>query len=82
MEIYQNNLGTISLTDHVQGLCMVKHGPIKDHYVSESVNTRHVTVEYMPSARNRAHSLTKALVGETFENHRNWLPVQDIVRLQ
>lgn len=80
--IYQDNLGAISWTEHVQGLRKVKHVGIKYHYVRESVDAKHVTVQYTPSADNRADSLTKGLIGETFENHRRWLSVRDKGSLQ
>lgn len=78
--IYQDNLGAISWTEHVQGLMKVKHVGIKYHYVREAVVRKDVEVAYAPSSVNRADSLTKGLVGETFENHRQWLSVkvQDI----
>lgn len=75
--IFQDNLGAISWTDHVQGLRKVKHVGIKYHYVREAVQHKHVCVKYTASSENRADSLTKGLIGEVFENHRKGLYVID-----
>lgn len=71
--IHQDNLGTITWTEQVQGLRKVKHIGIKYHYVRECVQGGHVEIKYCPSSENRADSLTKALTGKQFEQHREWL---------
>lgn len=73
--VYQDNLGTISWTTEVQGLRKVKHVGIRYSYVREAVDNQLVNVLYTPSIKNKADSLTKALVGPTYEEHRTMLSV-------
>ena len=71
--VYQDNLGAISWTSAFTGLRRVKHIALKFHHVKEAVANRLISVEYIPSTENKADSLTKALVGQTFLQHREWL---------
>lgn len=71
--IFQDNLGFILWTEEVQGLRKVKHVDIRYHYVRTEVENKIIAVEYTSSTSNRADSLTKALVGTTFNQHRPWL---------
>lgn len=71
--IYQDNLGAISWTTDVQGLRRVKHVGIKYHYVRGEVESNNVRVEYCESEKNKADSMTKALIGSTFKRHRTYL---------
>ena len=73
--VYQDNLGTISWTDSVQGLRKVKHVGVRYHYVRSKVEDCTVKVLYTPSLDNKADSLTKVLGPQTFENHRDYLGV-------
>ena len=73
--IKQDNLGSISWTEGVNGLRKVKHVGIKYHYVRDSVERKIVQVGYTPSAENRSDSLTKVMIGEEFIKHRSWLGV-------
>jgi len=74
-QILQDNLGAISWTQEVQGLRKVKHVGIRYNYVKEAVQTMQVEVKHIPSSENRADSLTKALVGSSFVQHREYLNV-------
>lgn len=49
--IFQDNLGTISWTEEVQGLRKAKHIGIKYHYVKESVQNGKIEVQYIPSEK-------------------------------
>lgn len=71
----QDNLGTISWTEDINGLRKVKHVGIKYHYDRESVDSKVVEVGYTPSSENRSDSLTKVLIGAEFEKHRSCLSV-------
>ena len=71
--IYQDNLGTIRWTDDVQGLRKVKHIGIRYNYVRDAVDGHHIALEYVPTDKNRADSLTKILLAASFEMHRTWL---------
>ena len=73
--IYQDNLGTISWTDNVQGLRKVKHIGVKYHYVRSKVDDKTVKVLYRSSAENKADSLTKILGGDQFKTHRDEIGV-------
>lgn len=75
--VNQDNLGTISWTEEVQGLRNVKHMGIKYHYVRELVSKKRIIVNYTPSKDNRADSLTKVLIGDSFLVHRSLLGVVD-----
>lgn len=74
-ELNQDNLGTISWTEEVQGMRRVKHIGVKYHYVRDVVNSGAVQVQPVASEDNRSDSLTKVLVGEEYKIHRNWLGV-------
>lgn len=76
--IYQDNLGAISWTTGVQGMRRVKHVGINFNVVRDMVDGNHISVQYEPSERNRADSLTKALIGDEFEKHRQYLGVRCI----
>lgn len=73
--VLQDNLGTISWTEEMQGLRKVKHIGVKYHYVRDTVDSETVQVSHTPSSENRADSLTKVLVGEDYKKHRVWLGV-------
>ena len=53
----------------------MKHIGIKYHSVREAVDAKILTVKFTESGKNRADSLTKGLIGEQFEQHRDWLGV-------
>lgn len=74
-EIQQENLGSISLTPHVQELRNVKRVKIKYHYVQYSVEKKRVSVNYTPSAQNLSDPFTKAFIGETFKRPRTAINV-------
>ena len=76
--VYQDNLGTISWTEEVQGLRNVNHIGIKYYYVREMVVNKAVTVIYTPSADNRADALTKVLSGQSFQVHKGHLGVYKV----
>ena len=54
----------------------MKHISIKYHTVPDAVLDRTVAVEYEESDKNRAEPFTKALIGEQFTIHRNWLRIK------
>ena len=62
--VMQDNLGTISWTEGVNGLRKVKHVGIKYNYVRDAVDSNICNIQYTPSAENRSDSLTKVLIGE------------------
>ena len=74
-QILQDNLGSISWTEEVNGLRKVKPVGIKYHYVRDSVDAKHITVKFTPSSGNRSDSLTKVLIASDFVKHRTWLGV-------
>lgn len=57
--VLQDNLGTISWTERVQGLRNVKHVGLKYQIVKEAVEKKPNQVLYTPSERNIVDSLTK-----------------------
>ena len=71
--VHQDNLGTITWTNEVQGLRKVKHIGIRYHYVRDAVDSKSIQVQYIPSAENKADGLTKVLVMSAFENFRSSL---------
>lgn len=73
--VYQDNLGTISWTEGVQGLRKVKHVDVKYHYVRSKVEDKTVQVLYRSSLKNKADSLTKCLGGVLFKTHLAYLNV-------
>ena len=65
--VHQDNLGTISWTNEVQGLRKVKQIGIRYHYVRDAVDCKAVQVQYNASADNKADGLTKVLVTVAFK---------------
>lgn len=74
-QVLQDNLGSISWTEEVNGLRKVKHVGIKYHFVRENVDSKVISIMFTPSSDNRSDSLTKVLIGSEFEKHRTWLGV-------
>lgn len=72
-KVYQENVGTSSWTEDVQGLRKVKHVGNKYNYVRDIVEYRTSAVEYVESANRLADTLTKALVGHSYDQHRKCL---------
>lgn len=68
--IHQDNVGSISWTEAVEGPRRVKHVGIKYFFVRESGRDLSVAVGYKPSSEILADLFTKALVGQAFENPR------------
>lgn len=73
--VHQDNLGTIAWSSDMIGLRKVKHVQIKYNHVCDEVENRSVEVGYTPSGENRADSLTKVLIGDSFLVHRKLLGV-------
>ena len=73
--VYQDNLGSISWTEDVQGIRRVKHVGTKYHFVRDNIESKGVVVKYTPSHLNRSDSLTKVLISEDYSRHRSWLGV-------
>lgn len=78
MEIYQDSLGAISSTEHVQGLRNVNHVEVKYQYVLDWVDKKRIAVTYSPSADHLADPFTKALIGENFERLRAGITIMSI----
>lgn len=74
-QVLQDNLGSISWTEDINGLRKVKHVGIKYHFVRDCVESKIVKVGYTPSPDNRSDSLTKVVIGADFIKHRLWLGV-------
>jgi len=75
IDLKQDNLGTISWTEEVNGLRKVKHIGIKYHVVRDTVESKIINVGYTPSSLNRADGFTKVLIGDEFLKHRKWIGV-------
>ena len=69
--VYQDNLGSISWTEDVQGIRRVKHVGTKYHFVRDNIESKGVVVKYTPSHLNRSDSLTKVLISEDYSRHRS-----------
>lgn len=67
-KIHQDNLCSISLTEHVQVLRNLKIVEIKYHYVRDAVDEGLVYINCTSSLENLADSFTKVLIGEHFES--------------
>lgn len=73
--VLQDNLGTITWTQDVQGLRRVKHVGLRYHFVREMVDNMAIKVVYVPSDKNKADSLTKVLGPQLHAMHRQFLAV-------
>lgn len=66
--VLQDNLGSISWTKFVHGLCRVNNFGINYHAVRAVVESGNIDVAYTSSVDHRADCMTKALVNDTFIN--------------
>lgn len=69
----EDNLGAIDWTKEVQSFRRVKHVAIKYHFGRDSVDNGEVAICYTSSATDRADSLARVLVQDTFAQQSLWL---------
>ena len=77
-EIDQENLGGIYWTVQVQWIRNVKHVEVKYHFVSDSVEKKHLEISYTPPSENPSDPFKTALIGEQFKRLRTEVNVKAI----
>lgn len=74
--IYEDNQGSIALTDNLIFRSKTKHIQVKYHYIRDMVKDGEVKVMYMPTSRMLADGLTKALPAPAVQTFREELNMQ------
>ena len=67
------NEGAIKLAAIPLSSARTKRINVRFHFIRELVGTGTIAVEHIPTKKQRAGILTKALVGAIFREHRNFL---------
>ena len=74
--IYCDNQGAMALAKNPQFHARTKHIDIQHHYVREQVTAGNVALEYIPTDRQVADGLTKALCKDKFERFRDLIGLE------
>ena len=74
--IYCDNQGAMALAKNPQFHARTKHIDIQHHYVREQVNAGSVALEYVPTEKQVADGLTKALCKDKFETFRKLIGLE------
>ena len=69
--IKEDNQGTIAIAQNPVYHSRTKHIEIKHHYVRETIQNKHIKLEYCPTKEMIADLLTKPLPRDQFETLRN-----------
>lgn len=67
--IYVDSASAIDILNTLKTSHAVKHINVRIHYIRECINSREVSLVFIPSAFNVADVLTKPLVGSLFDSH-------------
>lgn len=76
MIIYCDNQDAMALAKNPQFQARTKHIDIQHHYVREQVTTGNVALEYVPTGRQVADGLTKALCKDKFDRFRDLIGLE------
>ena len=74
--IYCDNQGAMALAKNPQFHARTKHIDIQHHYVREQVTAGNVALEYVPTERQVADGLTKALCKDKFDRFRDLIGLE------
>ena len=76
IKIHQDNQGCIALSKNHMCQQRTKHIDIKYHFVREKVQNKEIELEYLPTTKMIADTLTKNLPRKTFEIYRSEMGLQ------
>ena len=76
MVIYCDNQGAMALAKNPQFHARSKHIDIQHHYVREQVTAGNVSLEYVPTERQVADGLAKALCKDKFDRFRDLIGLE------
>ena len=71
--MFVDNEGAIALANNPLSSARTKHIDVRFHFIRECVRSKTISVKYVPTKEQHADILTKALTGNTFRNHRDFL---------
>ena len=74
--LYCDNQGAMALAKNPQFHARTKHIDIQHHYVREQVTAGNVALEYVPTERQVADGLTKALCKDKFDRFRDLIGLE------
>jgi hypothetical protein len=72
-DVFEDNTGALTLSANPMSQSLSRAVDVKYHYVRQLVATRVVNVVYMPTDRQRADVLTKALLAPKHECHSQFI---------
>ena len=72
-KVFVDNDGEISLANNPLSSARTKHIDVRFHLIRELTRSKTISVEYVPTKKQRAEILTKALTGSIFKEHRDFL---------
>ena len=73
IKVLLDNDGAISLANSPLSSARIKHIDMRFHFIRELTRSKTISVEYVPTKKQRADILTKALTGAIFKQHRDFL---------
>ena len=73
--IYEDNQGAMALSSNPKDHSRTKHIDIKYHYIRQTINEKHVIVQYCETGDMTADTLTKGLAKPGFEKFRSAMGV-------
>jgi len=73
--IYEDNQGAIGLAEHQRGLGRAKHIDVRFHFIRQYIAGGDILVRYIPTEKQTADILTKALPAPAFNRHRTSMNV-------
>jgi hypothetical protein len=80
--IYQDNMSTITLANKGRSTsARTRHVAIRYFFVKDRIDSKEVSVEYLPTGEMIADILTKPLQGDLFRRMRAWLMGHSVERI-
>ena len=72
VKLLVDNEGGVNLEANPLSSARTKRIDVRFHFIRELVRIRTIAVEHIPTKKQRADILTKALIGTIFREHRNF----------
>ena len=67
--MFSDNGRAITLATNPLTSARTKHIDVRFHFIGELVRSKTISVEYVPTKKQHAHIIAKALVGADFKAH-------------
>ena len=73
IKVFVDNDGAISLAEKPLSSARTKHIDVRSHFIRELTRSKTISVEYVPTKKQRVDILTRPLTGAIFKEHRDSL---------